>query len=94
LTNLDASALWVRDRGQLIDALEVTPEFLRTKEGDAGTRGDGRVHSWFLKLTSPQASWSITETGTCHSGGVFDLLSFGSCCVALASKDFKHTYAR
>jgi len=36
LTNLDASALWVRERRRLIDALDVTPEFLRSKEGDAG----------------------------------------------------------
>ena len=44
LTNFDASAFWVRDRRRLIDALEVTPEFLRTKEGDAGTHGNGQVY--------------------------------------------------
>lgn len=38
LTNFDASAFWVRERSQLINALDVTPEFLRTKEGDAGAR--------------------------------------------------------
>ena len=36
LTNFDCSAFWVEDRQALIDALDVTPEFLRTKQGDAG----------------------------------------------------------
>jgi len=48
LTNFDASALWVRERGQLIDALDVTPEFLRTKERDAGIVIDYR--NWHLSL--------------------------------------------
>ena len=34
--NFDASVLWVRDRRNLTDALDITPEFLRTKHGDAG----------------------------------------------------------
>jgi len=38
LTKFDASALWVRDRRRLINALDITPEYLRTKEGDAGIR--------------------------------------------------------
>jgi aromatic-L-amino-acid/L-tryptophan decarboxylase len=37
LVNFDASTLWVRDRKNLTDALDVTPEFLRTKQGDEGT---------------------------------------------------------
>lgn len=37
LTNFDASTLWVRDRANLTEALDITPEFLRTKHGDAGT---------------------------------------------------------
>ena len=36
LVNFDASTLWVRNRKHLTDALDITPEFLRTKEGDAG----------------------------------------------------------
>ena len=36
LVNFDASTLWVRNRKHLTDALDVTPEFLRTKHGDAG----------------------------------------------------------
>ncbi|KAH9044266.1 pyridoxal-dependent decarboxylase conserved domain-containing protein, partial [Lactarius hengduanensis] len=48
LTNFDASALWVRERKQLIDALDITPEFLRTKEGDTGTVIDYR--NWHLSL--------------------------------------------
>lgn len=36
LVNFDASTLWVRDRKHLTEALDVTPEFLRTKQGDAG----------------------------------------------------------
>jgi aromatic-L-amino-acid decarboxylase len=48
LTNFDASAFWVRERKRLIDALDITPEFLRTKEGDAGTVIDYR--NWHLSL--------------------------------------------
>ncbi|EGO00872.1 hypothetical protein SERLA73DRAFT_178838 [Serpula lacrymans var. lacrymans S7.3] len=48
LTNFDASTLWVRDRKDLTDALDVTPEFLRTKHGDAGTVIDYR--NWHLGL--------------------------------------------
>jgi len=48
LTNFDASTLWVRERRQLINALDVTPEFLRTKEGDAGIVIDYR--NWHLSL--------------------------------------------
>ncbi|KZP20995.1 hypothetical protein FIBSPDRAFT_891589 [Athelia psychrophila] len=44
----DASTLWVRDRKELTDVLDVTPEFLRTKEGDAGTVIDYR--NWHLGL--------------------------------------------
>ena len=36
LVNFDASGLWVRDRKQLTDALDVSPPFLRTKQGDSG----------------------------------------------------------
>jgi len=40
--------MWVRDRAALINALDVTPEFLRTKQGDAGTVIDYR--NWHLGL--------------------------------------------
>ncbi|KAF7789995.1 hypothetical protein EIP86_000943 [Pleurotus ostreatoroseus] len=48
LVNFDASTLWVRNRKHLTDALDVTPEFLRTKQGDAGTVIDYR--NWHLAL--------------------------------------------
>lgn len=48
LVNFDCSTLWVRDRLALTRALDVTPEFLRTKEGDAGTVTDFR--NWHLAL--------------------------------------------
>ncbi|EIN03898.1 hypothetical protein PUNSTDRAFT_55958 [Punctularia strigosozonata HHB-11173 SS5] len=48
LVNFDASTLWVRNRKHLTDALDITPEFLRTKHGDAGTVIDYR--NWHLAL--------------------------------------------
>ena len=48
LVNFDASTLWVKDRTHLTDALDVTPEFLRSKHGDAGTVIDYR--NWHLAL--------------------------------------------
>ncbi|TBU63376.1 pyridoxal phosphate-dependent transferase [Dichomitus squalens] len=48
LVNFDASALWVTDRNYLTDALDVTPEFLRTKQHDAGLVVDYR--NWHLGL--------------------------------------------
>jgi len=48
LVNFDCSALWVRDRKNLTDALDITPTFLRTKYGDAGTVIDYR--NWHLGL--------------------------------------------
>jgi hypothetical protein len=48
LVNFDCSTLWVRDRTYLTDALDVTPEFLRTKHGDEGTVIDYR--NWHLAL--------------------------------------------
>jgi len=48
LVNFDWSTLWVRDRRHLTDALDITPIFLRTKQGDAGTVIDYR--NWHLGL--------------------------------------------
>ncbi|KAI0031280.1 pyridoxal phosphate-dependent transferase [Vararia minispora EC-137] len=48
LINFDCSALWVRERARLIDALDITPEYLRTKHGDAGTVIEFR--NWHLSL--------------------------------------------
>ncbi|KAF9017992.1 hypothetical protein BDZ89DRAFT_1140313 [Hymenopellis radicata] len=48
LINFDASTLWVRDRKYLTEALDITPPFLRTKQGDAGTVIDYR--NWHLAL--------------------------------------------
>ncbi|KAK7689917.1 hypothetical protein QCA50_006556 [Cerrena zonata] len=48
LVNFDCSTLWVKDRRYLTDALDITPEFLRSKHGDAGTVVDYR--NWHLAL--------------------------------------------
>ncbi|VDB87990.1 unnamed protein product [Peniophora sp. CBMAI 1063] len=48
LVNFDCSGMWVRSRARLIDALDITPEYLRTKHGDAGTVIDFR--NWHLSL--------------------------------------------
>lgn len=48
LVAFDCSALWVRDRLVLTNALDVTPAFLRTKQGDAGLVVDYR--NWSLSL--------------------------------------------
>lgn len=37
LVSLECSGLWVRDRKKLTEALDITPPFLRTTEGDAGS---------------------------------------------------------
>ncbi|KAJ7072574.1 pyridoxal phosphate-dependent transferase [Mycena amicta] len=48
LVNFDCSTLWVRDRKVLTAALDITPPFLRTTHGDAGTVIDYR--NWHLAL--------------------------------------------
>ncbi|CAE6465707.1 unnamed protein product [Rhizoctonia solani] len=48
LVNFDCSTLWVRERTLLTDALDVTPEFLRTKQADTGAVIDYR--NWHLAL--------------------------------------------
>ncbi|KAG8888279.1 hypothetical protein FRB98_008025 [Tulasnella sp. 332] len=48
LVNFESSGMWVRDRRLLTDALDVTPEFLRTKHGDSGLVIDYR--NWQLPL--------------------------------------------
>jgi aromatic-L-amino-acid decarboxylase len=37
LVSLDCSGLWVKDRKHLTEALDITPPFLRSSEGDAGS---------------------------------------------------------
>jgi len=37
LVNFDCSGFWVRDRKDLTEALDITPPFLRSTEGDAGS---------------------------------------------------------
>ncbi|KAI0703057.1 pyridoxal phosphate-dependent transferase [Cytidiella melzeri] len=49
LVNFDASALWVKDTTHLTNALDVTPEFLRTKEATEGKVTDYR--NWHLVLS-------------------------------------------
>lgn len=48
LVNFESSGMWVRDRTLLTDALDVTPEFLRTKHSEEGTVIDYR--NWQLAL--------------------------------------------
>ncbi|KDQ18690.1 hypothetical protein BOTBODRAFT_185213 [Botryobasidium botryosum FD-172 SS1] len=48
LVNFDASTLWVRERTDLTNALDLTPEYLRTKHGDSGAVIDYR--NWQLPL--------------------------------------------
>ncbi|PPQ98397.1 hypothetical protein CVT24_004076 [Panaeolus cyanescens] len=48
LVNFDCSALWVRNRRHLTDALDITPAYLRTKHGDEGKVIDYR--NWHLGL--------------------------------------------
>jgi len=48
LVNFDASGFWVKNRKLLTDTLDITPEFLRSKQGDAGTVIDYR--NWHLAL--------------------------------------------
>jgi aromatic-L-amino-acid decarboxylase len=48
LTSFDCSAFWTRDRASLVGALSVTPEYLRTRAGDAGEVIDYR--DWQIPL--------------------------------------------
>ncbi|CAM9204935.1 unnamed protein product [Phaeothamnion confervicola] len=48
LVNFDCSALWVQDRRPLVQALSVTPEFLRSAEYDSGRVSDYR--DWQVPL--------------------------------------------
>ncbi|OJA12597.1 hypothetical protein AZE42_06904 [Rhizopogon vesiculosus] len=49
LIHFDASCLWVRHRTHLTNALDVTPEYLRSKRGDDGTAIGYR--NWNLNLS-------------------------------------------
>lgn len=48
LVPFDCAPLWVRERASLSNALTVTPEYLRTKQGDAGSALDLRNMQLFL----------------------------------------------
>lgn len=48
LTNFDCSCLWVRDRAPLIDAMSITPEYLRNKATESGAVIDYR--DWQVPL--------------------------------------------
>ena len=48
LTNFDCSAFWTRDRAGLVDALSVTPEYLRNPATDSGSVIDYR--DWQIPL--------------------------------------------
>lgn len=93
LVNFDASMLWVRNRLDLTDALDVTPEFLRTKQHDAG-KPEILRRSKHAKLTSRQDLSSTTATGTSGSAGVSAPSKFGSSCGATAWRASGITFAR
>lgn len=46
LVAFDASALWIRDRRLLTEALDITPPFLRNKHSDTGSVVDYR--NWYV----------------------------------------------
>jgi aromatic-L-amino-acid decarboxylase len=48
LTNFDCSAFWTRDRASLVDALSVTPEYLRNRASESGEVVDHR--DWGIPL--------------------------------------------
>ena len=48
LTNLDCSAMFIADRASLVDALSITPEYLRNPTSEAGTVVDYR--DWQVPL--------------------------------------------
>lgn len=48
LTNFDCSAYWTRDRAALLDALSITPEYLRNQASEAGCVVDYR--DWQIPL--------------------------------------------
>jgi len=48
LINFDCSCLWVQDRGALVSALSITPEYLRNAQSDANTVIDYR--DWQIPL--------------------------------------------
>ncbi|RSH83885.1 hypothetical protein EHS25_005500 [Saitozyma podzolica] len=48
LTGFDCSLFWIKDRGNLTEAFDVTPAFLRSKESDAGSVIDYR--NWQIAL--------------------------------------------
>lgn len=48
LTNFDCSAFWVSDRASLINAMNITPEYLRNKASDSGLTIDYR--DWHVPL--------------------------------------------
>ena len=48
LVNFDCSALWVRDRDSIVNAMSITPEYLRNKQSDAKAVIDYR--DWQIPL--------------------------------------------
>jgi glutamate/tyrosine decarboxylase-like PLP-dependent enzyme len=61
LTNFDCSLLYVRERKDLTSALDVTPAYLRTKEGEAGM---SLLYTCASRLMVLQGPLSITATGS------------------------------
>lgn len=58
----------MKNRKYLTDALDITPEFLRTKHGDAGELSFTISRVPIHKVPMLQALLLITVTGTSHLG--------------------------
>ena len=89
LVNFDCSTLWVRDRKKLTDALDITPIFLRTKQGDAGEVQPFYFNILFTKnLEAPSL---IFEIGIWVWAAVSGRSRSGSSFAGMASKDSRRT---
>lgn len=63
LTTFDCSVLWVRDRSTLIDALSITPEYLRNPASESGAVVDYRDwHPQLGRRFRAMKLWSVLRT--------------------------------
>lgn len=88
LVHFDGSCLWVRHRRHLIDALDITPEFLRSKQGDAGTAIDYR--NWHLGLG--RRFRSLKFWFALRARGVNGFQKYITDCIKLNTKFAQHIY--
>jgi aromatic-L-amino-acid decarboxylase len=63
LTTFDCSVLWVRDRSALIDALSITPEYLRNPASESGAVVDYRDwHPQLGRRFRAMKLWAVLRT--------------------------------